>query len=61
MRNGVNSTVAMADNYVIDVTVEVDGEAYDDPMDALTHVNDILNQSEDITGVDTTMRENPNE
>lgn len=51
----------MADNYEIDVTVEVDGEAYDDPMDALTHVNDILNQSEDITGVDTTMRENPTE
>lgn len=30
----------MADNYVIDVEVEIDSAAYDDPMDALSHVDE---------------------
>lgn len=51
----------MADNYVIDVEVEVDRAAYDDPMDALIHVDDWLNQSDDVTGVDATLREDPDD
>lgn len=51
----------MADNYVIDAEVEVDSEAYDDPMDALTHVNDLFSESDDIASVDTTMKENPSD
>lgn len=49
--------MAMADDYKVNLKVEVDSDAYDDPMDALTYVNDILEQSDDITGVDATMEE----
>lgn len=47
----------MADNYVIEAEVEVDREAYDDPMDALEYVNDIFNESDDVTGVSATLKE----
>lgn len=49
----------MADNYVITVEVDVDGDAYDDPMDALAHVDELLTQSDAVTHVDATMQEDP--